>query len=502
MRQRACRRSTLQAELHLARTKSSDARFVALSDAVRDAMERYHVPGVALGVIHEGDEQLAGFGVTRVDRPLPIGLQTLFPVASITKTVVATAIMRLVEQGQLDLDEPVCRYLPELRLADPVTTEQLTLAHLLTHTAGVQGDVADGAHGIRCGSESDALARFVPMFAHLPQHALPGALWTYNNAGFSLAGRVIEVVAGKPFEMAIRHLVLEPLGMTHSFFSPPESLDETVAAGHRFMHGRAEVDRGPGIPRFLGPAGGLVCPATDLLCYARFHLNDGTIDPLCDVQIDRTTDGTADRSAPRRLLSTASMALMHAPRISDALHNGCLASFADEIGLSWFSRATDRGRVLVHGGWTSLAHRLTLVPERHLAIFVLTNANTGHQLTAEITKKALHDYLEITGLDVTLLRGSTADLTEFAGTYRVQDPDEETLSVEVTPDGLHLSEMGPAAFYAPDHIAIFQGVWRHERGEFLRARSGRITYLRLGGALWQRAAPGAAAESQMASPAE
>ena len=74
------------------------------------------------------------------------------------------------------------------------------------------------------------------------------------------------------------------------------------------------------------------------------------------------------------------------------MHNGCLASFADEVGLSWFSRATPQGWLLVHGGWTSLALRLTLVPARRFAVFVLTNADLGAQLHAEVTKQALRDY--------------------------------------------------------------------------------------------------------------
>jgi len=450
------------------RARTAARRFAALGDAVRAGMARYHVPGVALGVIDRGAEHVAGFGLTSVEHPLPVDGETLFQIASITKTLVGTAVMRLVERGQLELDQPVRRYLPGLRLRDAPSTDRLTLTHLLTHTGGFQGDLRDGAHGVRCGPGDDALERLVEMIAHLPQHAGPGELWAYNNAGFSLAGRVIEVVTGRTFEGAMRELVLEPLGMRRSFFSADEAITHRVAIGHTVTDGRAEVVRRWALPRVLNPAGGLICPASDLLRYARFQLGDG-----------RLADG-------ERLLSAASMTLMRTPRVAGALHNGCPASFADEVGLSWFSRATARGRLLVHGGMTSLALRLTLVPDRGFAVFVLTNADLGAQLHAEVTKQALRDGAGIDGLDATPLPAPPDDLAPYDGTYRLAGLDDEDIAVRRSGDRLTLSEWGEAAFYAPDRIVALAGLWRHERAQFLRGAEGQITYLRIGGRLWRR----------------
>jgi CubicO group peptidase (beta-lactamase class C family) len=440
-------------------------------------MARYHVPGVALGVLDGDAEYVAGFGVTDFDQPLPVDAETLFPIASITKTVVATAVMRLVEQGHLALEAPVRRYLPDLRLADAASTDRLTMTHLLTHTGGFQGDFQDGAYGVRCGSGDDALARFVTMLAHLPQRAPPGEMWVYNNAGFSLAGRVIEVVTGQRFEEAIRALVLKPLEMRCSSFSTGEATIGPVAVGHTVKGGHATVVPQRPLPRMLNPAGGLLCSASDLLRYARFHLGDG-----------RMADGSVGGgpTGGQRLLSAASMALMRTPRVGEALHNGCLASFADEVGLSWFSRATARGRLLVHGGWTSLSHRLTLVPALRFGIFVLTNADMGAQLHGEVTKQALRDYLDIDGLDAAPVPAPPAGLTSYAGTYRFATPDDEDIEVRVNGNRLALSEWGEAAFYAPDHIVALEGLWRHERGQFLRGPDGQITYLRMGGGLGRR----------------
>jgi CubicO group peptidase (beta-lactamase class C family) len=451
--------------------RTGEARFAALGACVRAGMARYHVPGAALGVIDGEAEHLAGFGLTSVEQPLPVDGETPFPVASITKTAVATAVLRLVERGHLALEQPLRRYLPELRLRDAPSTDRLTLLHLLTHTGGFQGDVRDGAYGVRCGAGDDALARFLELLAHLPQHAHPGEVWAYNNAGFSLAGRVIEVVTGQPFEVALRELVLEPLGMRRSSFlpaRPPESIGPGQAVGHTVRAGRAEVVRRGTLPRLLAPAGGLVCPPSDLLRYARFHLGDGAV------------------AGGGRLLSPESMALMQRPRAGDALHNGCLASFADEVGLSWFSRGTDQGRLLVHGGWSSLALRLTLVPARRYAVFVLTNADTGAQLHAEVTKHALRDYVGIAGLDAVPLPSPPADPAPYAGTYRFAAPDDEDVELRVHGDRLTSTEWGDAAFYAPDRIVVLEGLWRHERGQFLRGADGRIACLRIGGGLGWR----------------
>jgi CubicO group peptidase (beta-lactamase class C family) len=436
-----------------------------LHGAVRDAMARYGVPGVAFGLIDGAEESLAGFGVTSVDEPRPVDDETLFQVASITKTVVATAVLRLVERGSLELDAPLVRYVPELRLRDPATTEQLTLTHLLTHTGGFQGDVAFGAFGVDFGGEAP-LTRFVEVLAHLPQHAPPGEIWFYNNVGFLLAGRVIEVATGLPFDEAIDRLVLAPLGMRRSGFALPA--DASVAVGHRIRDGQPEVVARWRVPRWQNPAGGLICPATDLVRYARFHLGDG-----------RASSG-------ERLLSAESMERMRLPRVADALHNGCLASFADEVGLSWFSRPTPRGRLLVHGGWTSLAHRLTLLPERGLAIFVLTNAPMGAQLHAEVTKLVLRELAGIDGLDAAPMAVLPDALLEFGGIYRFVTPDIEDVVVRATGDRLEIGEWGPAAVYAPDRVVALAGEWRHERGHFLRGPDGRVTHLRMGGGLGQR----------------
>ena len=98
--------------------QTAEALFRALDERIEAAMKRYHVPGVAVGVYWQGREHVRGFGVTNIDHPLPVDADTLFRIGSTTKTFTATAMMRLVEQGKVDLAAPTVRYLPDFKTAD------------------------------------------------------------------------------------------------------------------------------------------------------------------------------------------------------------------------------------------------------------------------------------------------------------------------------------------------------------------------------------------------
>src|SRR5262245_40101048 len=112
-------------------------------DAVRARAEELRVPGVAVGVLHEGEERHEGFGVTSVDNPLEVTPDTRFQIGSISKTFTGSAAMYLVAEGKLDLDRPVREYLPDFELADTDATNRVTMRHLLAHTGGWEGDYFD-----------------------------------------------------------------------------------------------------------------------------------------------------------------------------------------------------------------------------------------------------------------------------------------------------------------------------------------------------------------------
>ncbi|HVH12148.1 MAG TPA: serine hydrolase domain-containing protein, partial [Longimicrobium sp.] len=195
-----------------AQVEAEDARFERVAAVVEASMAELGIPGVALGIFWEGRSITRGFGVTSVENPLPVTGQTVFQAGSITKTFTATALMRLVESGRLDLDAPVRTYLPGFRVGDETASANATARILLTHMGGWEGDLFDDT-----GDGDDALARIVERMASLEQVAPFDTFWSYNNAGFYVAGRLLEVATGTSYEDAIRTLLIDPLQLRHTF---------------------------------------------------------------------------------------------------------------------------------------------------------------------------------------------------------------------------------------------------------------------------------------------
>jgi CubicO group peptidase (beta-lactamase class C family) len=198
-----------------------------LPEFVEATAARFGIPGVAVGVWADGRAVYACHGVTSVDNPLPADQDTLFLLGSVTKTYTATAVMRLVAEGRVELDAPVHRYVPEFRLKDEQAVAQVTVLHLLNHTAGLDfGLIADFGEG------DDALAAYVARMAELELIASPGARASYSQAGYNLAGRVVEKVTGLGYERAVAALLFEPLGLSHSFFARDDIMTRRFVVGH------------------------------------------------------------------------------------------------------------------------------------------------------------------------------------------------------------------------------------------------------------------------------
>src|SRR5829696_4568859 len=258
---------TMDRELQAQR--AADPRFVALASLVEAKMKEYGVPGVALGIIDGAGLTTRGLGITNVEDSLPVTVHTVFPIASISKTFAATAMMRLVEQGKVDLRAPVRTYIPNFRVRDEAASRDVTVWHLLTHLGGWEGQVSGPDRG------TETLKNFMGTITDLMQVAPPSGAWSYNNAGFSIAGRVIETATGTSINRAIRDLVFQPLGLEHAGTTAGEFIVQRFAAGHTTRNGTPALMR-PFTPSASVTAGGVGLCMTDLLAYARFHMGDGT----------------------------------------------------------------------------------------------------------------------------------------------------------------------------------------------------------------------------------
>jgi CubicO group peptidase (beta-lactamase class C family) len=327
-----------------------EASAAELQDFVSDTASALRVVGAAAGLLVDGEQHTAFHGVTSVENPLEVNASTLFQFGSTGKTFTATAVLRLVAQGLVDLDAPVRRYLPDLRLRDEDVAARVTVLQLLNHTAGCQGDVMTDT-----GDGDDCLQRYATSMADLEQVEPLGSTVSYNNASLALAGPLVATVTGQVYEQALQELVLDPLGLATTFSRPTDVMTRRFACGH-LVHddGRVTVARPWSvIPRSWAPAGGLSSTIVDQLAWARLHLGDGT-----------GPDGTS--FLPAELLQR-----MQAPTVQ--LPAG--SPLGDAVGLTWLLEDIDGTRLVSHGGSTygQYSH-LTLVPSRGFAVTCLTNA--------------------------------------------------------------------------------------------------------------------------------
>ena len=451
------------------RTRPLDA---SVERVAREAMRKTGTPGVAVGILLAGRAYGGGFGITSIAAPAPVDEQTLFQIGSTSKTFTATAVQRLVERGDLDLDAPVRRYLRDLRLKDPQVARTVTLRHLLTHTAGWVGDYfADTGRG------DDALARVITHLATVPQLTPLGEVWHYNNAGFYLLGRVIEKTTGAPYERAIAELLLQPLGMTRSFFFADEAIPYRVAAGHMAVgptKTKHTLTPQWAMARNVGPAGGLISDVIDQLRWAQFHMGDG-----------RAPDG-------KRLLKRSSLREMQRPQ-SPA------ADMADATGLTWLIEDVGGVRTVAHGGTTpGQLSAFLMVPEHDFAVTVLTNSSRGREVHRALVRHALEHFLGVARPVVKPLGLNGARLDTYPGTYVSGLGD---VAIDLEPSGTRLAasfrllkgdhDPGFApfklAFHSPDIVEIVGGRLGGARAHFLRDPNARVRFLRFGGRLYKRA---------------
>lgn len=443
----------------------SEQLFEEFGAFIQERMAHYHVPGVAVGLLYQGEQYTEGFGVTNVDYPLPVSSHTLFQIGSTTKTVTGTAVMRLVEMGKLDLDTPVRHYLPDFTMADEDAAGSVTLRHLLNHTGGWAGDYFS-----ETGMGDDALAIYVREMAGLPQLTPLGSLWTYNNSGFSLAGRVIEVVTGQSYEEAVTELVLQPLGMNESFFFAQDVMTYSFVAGHfsEEEDPAPQVARPWALTRSAHSAGGIASSVIDQLRYARFHMGDGTAE-----------DGT-------RLLQAPALAEMKTPATQ--------ANLGSQFGITWFIRDVDGVRIVRHGGATrGQQSAFLMVPDQAFALTILTNSDQGGYLHNEATKWVLEHYLDLQEPEPEPQPRSPEELALYVGEYDAQlglirlvmEGDE--LVMHYAPKGGFPDKDSPpspappptrVAFTAPDQIIDLDPPHTGNRAEFLRDADGQICWLR------------------------
>ncbi|QSE86145.1 serine hydrolase domain-containing protein [Rhodococcus koreensis] len=444
--------------------------FNELDAKIDKAMKDYAIPGVAVGVIADGEEYIKGYGVTNVDHPTPVDGDTLFRIGSTTKTFTGTTVMRLVDEGKVDLEAPIRQYLPDFAVADPEASATATVRQLLNHTSGWLGDdLQDFGRG------DDAITKFVASMTRLPQKTSPGTVFAYNNAGLVVAGRIVEVVTGSVYEDAVQKMLLDPLELSHTRFFSDQIVGRNIAASHNVDDGKAVVD--PGFwffSRSCNPTGSLISSVRDQVRYARFHLGDGT-----------TPKGD-------RLMSKDSLIAMR----SNPGVGGTLQVELTGMGVSWMLRPSAENETIVqHGGtWAGQRSGFFMVPSRNFAMTVLTNSEGGAKLLNELFAEdwSLRRFAGISNLPATPQKLSTAELAPYEGVYATDDIDQSgTLGTVVInfrgKDGQLVGNMSdaPDGTYLPDEqtvpnlgLALYKTDYGLDLGPDLKPTGTRSNFVR------------------------
>jgi len=230
-----------------------------------------HVPGAAWGIVIDGELAHSGaFGVRDVKANAPVDANTVFRIASMTKSFTAMAILKLRDAGKLSLDDPAERYVKELRgLRYPSSDSPLiTIRHLLTHSEGFPEDNPWGDQQL---SETDQ--RFSQMMQRgIPFSNAPGVAYEYSNYGFAILGRIVSEVSRQPYDHYITENILAPLGMSSTTLHPSKVPANRIALGYRWEDDRWKEE--PALPHgAFGAMGGMLTSIRDLSRYVGALLN-------------------------------------------------------------------------------------------------------------------------------------------------------------------------------------------------------------------------------------
>lgn len=321
------------------------------------------VPGIAYGVLIDGQLVHTGTaGLRDIATNLPVDSASVFRIASMTKSFTALSILKLRDEGKLDLDDPVDRYIPELgRLAYPTAdSPRLTIRHLLSHAGGFPEDNPWGDQQLnRTDDEMAAM-----MTSGIPFSNAPGIAYEYSNFGFAILGRVVARVSGQPYASFIHENILEPLGMTSTTMEAARVAPDRLAYGYRWEDDQWKLE--PPLPDgAFGAMGGMLTSIDDLGRWVGFLMSAWP--PRSDVD-----EGPVRRSSVREMQQTwrprPTRVTLMGPDSTVSLTSG---------GYGFGLRVTETcefGHVVAHsGGLPGYGSQMRWLPDHGVGIIALGN---------------------------------------------------------------------------------------------------------------------------------
>jgi CubicO group peptidase (beta-lactamase class C family) len=351
---------------------------------VARVLQTFKVPGVSIAIVKDGRVVLArGYGVRKLGSPAPVTARTRFGIASNTKLFTATALALLVDDGKIEWDAPVIRYLPDFAMYDPWVTREITVRDLLVHRSGLglgAGDLLWWPASTYDRKEIVHRLRYIK-----PATSFRSA-YAYDNVLYQVAGELVEAVSGQTWEQFMSSRILARVGMTESNVSHSDMSGPDVATTHAEVEGVVRA-----IAPFTGestnPAGGINSTADDMAKWMIVQLDSG-----------RLADGTRlyPASATRQLWRVVTPLVAGTPPAELSWTAANFRGYALGVNVTEY-----QGRkMLTHtGGLPGYVSQVTMIPELRLGVAVLTNQESGsafQSLTLRVLDAFLgqppHDY--------------------------------------------------------------------------------------------------------------
>jgi len=328
------------------------------------SLRKFNVPGASLAILRRNKiYATANSGVTSLKTNIPVSEDTLFQIGSITKTLTATLVMQLLDEGLIELDAPVIRYLPNFQVGNRDTAKTVTIRQLLSHQSGIDGD-----YFVDSGRGADSIANLLEKASLIPSLFPPGQKLSYCNLGFVILGRVTEVVTGQTWDQVLQTRLFDVLDMQDAFSDPDMALKYSCAIGHVQSSKNKNVwysSNTPYLSYGQRPAGSTpTMTARDLLKFVQMHVSKG-----------RSGDG-------QRVLKAASINTMQRQQIKAQKHS---PPDIKGWGLGWMLFDWNGTKLYGHDGAT-IGQRayLRVCPDKDIAVALLTNGGDGAGLFREI----------------------------------------------------------------------------------------------------------------------
>lgn len=389
-----------------------------------ELLAEHKVPAAAVAVL-SGDEVIdTAAGVLSKATGVEATADSVFQVGSITKVWTTTLAMQLVDEGKLDLDKTVRTYLPEFRIGDEAAAAQITVRQLMCHVSGFEGDIFTDT-----GPGDDCVEKYLGVITEVPQLFAPGEMFSYNNAGYCVLGRIIEVLRDKPFDTCVRDHLFTPLQLTHAANGAGEAILYRAAVGHLQKTPDADPEPAPmwSLVRSNAPAGSMLSMRPrDLVAFARMHLSGG-VGP----DGEQVLSPTSVKAMQQRQVELPDLGLM-----------------GNAWGLGWELFDFPGSQVIGHdGGTIGQSAFLRVVPGRDVAVAILTNGGNPLPLYTEIVGRVLSELadIELPALPAPDTDSAPIDASRYVGTYSSTVADTVVTQDE---DGKVWLERSPKGIFA------------------------------------------------------